>query len=1530
METIHQEPPAETNTAGLIGALRRENILLVVALVVTVGFALGLRLYGLDWDRGYSYTPHPDERAILAKVGELSPPSLGELGVLLDATNSPWNPRWFNYGSFPLYLLKGVQLVYSAWPGAELHDLRTAGRVVSALADAGTVIVVFFLGSRVYGRREGLLASGLVAVSVLHIQLSHFFAVDTILTLCVVAALYFLYGVAREGRLRDSVLAGAFIGLGVATKASVAPIYIALLMAHLLFVLNVMGQASGSSLRPGDRLRTAILGLVVGVVASLLVVMVVQPYTFLDWDRYKANIAEQSEMVRRIRDYPYTRQYMDTTPYLYHISQLATWGLGWPLGVVAWAGLLYASLRGMRLRPGLAYLALGWGLPVLLLLYSTSYLAILVASGISFVALVATLPFRSASSRGAVLLLSWVVPYFLITGAFQVKFIRYLIPITPFLVLLGSRMLFELWDLAKQRRPALRPWLVVGLFLLVGSSAFYALSYMAVYGESHTSLRTSQWINQNAPEDSVILREHWEEGIPGLFDYEIRELPLYDDDRPEKLRRLSKDLAEADYVMFFSNRLYGTIPRLPDRYPLSSAYYRTLFSGDLGYELVSVESAYPRLAGVSFMHDTLRRPNLPEPAEIGGSRLTGLVLDLGFADESFSVYDHPTGLVFENKLRRDADAMRRTIENAVPNGALAGGVQPEREVGLLLSTEDAEAQRRGGTWSDIVRAGSWSNRHPVLAWLLLVEGMALLVLPLTLLIFRPLADRGYLFSKVMGLLAVGLVVWLLASLRWVPFTRGSIGLAMLIVVAASAVALSIHYRQIVDFVRTRWRIILVGELLFLLAFLSFVAIRMANPDLWHPFRGGEKPMELAYLNAVLRSSYMPPYDPWFGGGYLNYYYWGQFLVATMIKATGIDPRVAFNLAVPTFFAMTMAGAFSIVYNLAEGTRRSLGRDSNRGQSSRGARWSPVTAGIGGALFVTVLGNLDGAIQVGHGLWRVLVRNVPFGEFDFWRSTRMMPPDPPGHEITEFPFFTFLFADMHPHLLALPFTLLALGLSLALVLGVERHRGRQGSVLGRLRQRGWGPGELARLAALGVVVGALRIINAWDFPTYMVVAAAAIMLTAYFRNAGLDVLVLLEAAAKSALVFLVGYVLFLPFHLSAEVFFTELWPTTNQTVLWQFLAISGLFIFIIGSFFVSESRSWLLTWWRAIRMRVIIIAWGRTAGRGAPLSSRDGYRVGVLRVVAMVLAAVVVSYVVSFTLSARLGSTIPFLLVLGVLVVVAGLRFLRSSRADAPHLAFVALIVGVSIALVIGLDIYRLEQDIDRQNSVFKFYLQVWVLMALASAYLLWRLSYDRRTPLTRLAWQNKVWLAALAVLIVSASIYPLMGTRDRLRDRFNDRVLPMTLDGMAYMKEAVYGDEHGSIRLFSDYKGIIWLQDNVQGSPIILEGVTPIYRWGGRISVYTGLPSVVGWQWHQEQQRWGYRWAVDERADDVHRIYSTTDASEALLLMRKYGVEYVYVGRLESLYYPQEGLEKFDNALSEHLENVYRNEDVKVYRLREG
>ncbi len=1442
---------------------------------------------------------------------------MGEIGLLLDPDESPWNPRWFPYGSFPLYLLKGVQTVYTAWPGAEMNDLRVAGRLISALADVGVVMVVYLLGSRMYGRREGVLASALVALAVIHIQLSHFYAVDTILGLCTIAALYFMYRVTKEGRLRDSLLAGVFIGLGVATKVSQAPIFLAFLMAHLLFLLNTAGDARGSDAAWGSRCLTALRCLVGGGAMSLLVFAVVQPYAFLDFSRFLGDVIEQSEMVSRIRDYPYTRQYIDTTPYLYQVRQLATWGLGWPLGLVAWAGLLYASLRGMRIRHGLAYLGVGWVLPATILLYSSGSIAMLAASGIAFLALVGTLPLRSPESRGGVLLLSWVAPYFLIIGAFQVKFLRYLIPITPLLVLFGSRMMIALWDHVKEHWSALRPLVAAVLLLLVGATAFYALSYMAVYAKPHTAVRTSQWINSNAPRGSVILTEHWEEGIPNLGGYEVRSLPMYEDDRPEKLRKLSRELAEADYVVFFSNRLYGTISRLPERYPLSSEYYRKLFSGELGYTLVAAPSAYPSLAGVNLAHDTFGRPGLPVPREMGSLGPEGLTLNLGFADESFSVYDHPLGLVFENVQRLDAETIGAMIEDAAPRDALSGATPDDRTVGLLLSPEDAEAQRQGGTWWEIIRADSWTARVPVLAWLIVVEFVGLLALPVTFALFRPLADRGYLFAKALGLLVVCLATWLLASLHWAPFTRETIAIAVACLGGISAVTLYRQRRQVLDFVRRRWPIILVGEVVFLLAFFSFVAVRMANPDLWHPYLGGEKPMDLAYLNAVLKSTYMPPYDPWFGGGYLNYYYWGQFIVATLIKSTGIDSAVAFNLAVPLFFALTVSGAFSIVYNLAERTRRSLGRS--------GARWSPVLGGVCGAVFVTVLGNLDGAVQVGQGVWRVVFRNMPFGVFDFWRSSRMMPPDPPGHEITEFPFFTFLFADLHAHLIAIPFTLLAVGLALAVVVGATRGGRRRGMSSAQHR---WSIGELARVAALGVVVGALWPTNTWDFPTYMIVAAAAILLAAYLRNGGLSLMVLLEAGLKSALAFLVGYVAFLPFHLNYEAAFSSLESTTNQTVLWQFLAITGLFIFVIGSFLLSESRDWLLPWWRSSWRRAEALARVSDCGQAVPIAADERQRIGILRLLVMGVAAVVVGCVLAVVVSGWLGSAIPFLAIPAALALVVGLRSLLSAKRDAPQVAFVSLMVMVALALAIGLDIFRLEGDIDRMNSVFKFYLQVWVLLGLSAAYLLWRMAHARTNPLRALTTSKKLWLGALVILVLGASVYPVLGTQARLRNRFD--MLPLTLDGMAYMRNSVYRDANGEIDLSADYEGIRWLQDNVHGSPIILEGLTPSYRWGGRISVYTGLPTVVGWRWHQEQQRWGYRWAIGRRVDDVNRIYNTTDAAEALSLLGKHNVEYVYVGELERLYYAAAGLRKFESGLGGRLELVYQNDDVSIYRVRQG
>ena len=1466
------------------GVVTRDR-LVALALAAIIGLALALRLYGLDWDRGYSFTPHPDERSILMRVGEMGAPSIA---TFFDAEASPWNPRRFDYGSVPFYLLKTVQLLYSALPVDDLRDLRTAARAVSGLADVATVALVYLLGSRMYGRREGLLAAALVATAVIHIQLSHFYASDVLLALLSVAALFVLVGVARTGSLRLSALAGVLIGLGMATKVSQAPIYLAFVAAHAMYLFAVTPARAGTESGPRDRLRIAVTGVIVGLGASFATFVVAEPYAFLDWQRFTSNVVEQSEMVRRIRDYVYTLQYVDTPAYWYQVQQLATWGLGWPLGLVAWGGLLYAALRGMRPDAGLAYLAAGWGLPTAILLYSSSLWSIVLASLIAFAALMATLPLRSRQSRTGVLLLSWVAPYLLITGAFEVKYLRYLIPVVPFLVLFGSRMCFALWDRLTSQRPLLRPLLILGLSVLVGATVFYGVAYTSAYQQPHTAVRAAEWINGHAPAGAVILKEHWEESLPDLGRYEVRELPMYERDDREKLERVSEELAGADYVVFYSNRLYGTIPRLPERYPLSGEYYRLLFSGELGYELAHVETRYPQLAGVSFVHDTLGRPGLPDP-DLPPPR--DLPIRLGFADESFSVYDHPVVLVLENTARYDAGVISRRIERAA-----AAGEASIVKAGPVLTASEAEAQRAGGTWTEIVRPGSLADRWPVAAWLVLIEGIALLTLPIAFVVLSPLSDRGYLLAKPLGLLLVGLAVWLLASLRWMPFSAGSIALCLGALCAVSAVLLAMRHREIMNIVRTHWKALLVAEAVFLAAFLAFVVLRMANPDLWHPFRGGEKPMDFAYLNAVVRSSYMPPYDPWFAGGFINYYYWGQFLVATMVKATGIDTAIAYNLAIPTFFAMTAAGAYSVVYNLAKATR---------GGRCGVTRWQAAGAGITGAVFVTVLGNLDAAVQIGHGAWRAVVRNMPFGEFDFWRSSRMMAPDPPGHEVTEFPFFTFLFGDLHAHLMSMPFTILAVGVALAVVLGA--FRGSSG--------RWWGAGHVARLLILGLTVGALRVLNTWDFPTYAALAAGAVLLAEYLAHGGWGLVVLGRAAAGTALAMIAGFVVFLPYHLRYEAFFTGIERTTNTTVLWQFLGIHGVFVFIILSFLAYALRGWWLP----------TLAWaGARLGGDTP---------AVRRVRAATIGIAFVALAVAVVVTAWSGSTIPFLAVLAALVVLIGAIAMRRGSPDGAALAFTAMVVLTALFLAMGLDVFRVEGDIDRMNSVFKFYLHVWVLLALAAAYLLWRMSYGRGLRLPS-GWPGRAWTAGLLILLAAAAVYPVLGTRDRLRDRFDGAVTPLALDGTAFMEDAVYWGQGAPIALSDDLQAIRWLkgatdgESNVEGSPVVLEAQTPSYRWGGRISVHTGLPGIVGWAWHQTQQRFGYRLEVERRIQDVDNIYETTSSEEALEMLRRYNVEYVYVGELERLYYPPNGLAKFEDGLDGALERVYDNAGVTIYRLK--
>ncbi|MBI4306044.1 MAG: glycosyltransferase family 39 protein [Chloroflexi bacterium] len=1390
------------------------------ALTGVLILALGLRLYGLDWDQGGLF--HPDERAILMYVERLEAPGPSDIGKLTSAEESPWNPRWFNYGSLPLYLLKTVEIAVSPVADMDIFDMRIPGRVISALADTAVVGLVFVMARSWYGTRTAVLAALLSALAVIGIQLSHFYAVDTLLTLFVTASVFFATRVARRGRASDAALAGLFAGLAIATKFSAVVLAVPLLAAFAVYAFSGPGEA----LEPGapeaarERRRRAVRGIVIAAAVALAAVFVTQPYMFLDFRTFIAHTAEQSKMVRRLVDLPYTRQYIDT-PRWYQVWQLATWGLGPVLGTLVWAGFAWAFVHVYRTR-----------------------------------------------RKTELVVLAWLVPYVAITLWFEVKFMRYMLPAVPFMIVFGARLV---WNVAGWVQGRLSPragkWAVAALLAAVlVPTAHYALAYASIYTRPHPAQSASDWLTAHAGPGDIVLKEHWEEGIPELARFRSQELELYNPDSQAKFERIAEQLALADYLVLYSNRLYATLSRLPERYPASRAYYERLFAGDLGYELVYSAESIPAFAGIAYEDDYFGRGGLEAP--VGYEHSSGRVATVGFgwADESFTVYVHPRTLIFKYVGGDSESELAKILVQAAPSTA---------SLGLMLTEEERGAQIAGGTYASIVQLDGSANRWSWIVWLLAMEVIGLAVTPIALFVFRPLAGRGYLLAKLLGLLLVALLAWLLASFDLAGFSRLSVVLSIVAVAVVSGILWVRNAGEVRNFIRRNWRKALPLEALFIAAFVSFLLIRVANPDLWHPFRGGEKPMDFAYLNAVARSTIMPPYDPWFGGGYLNYYYFGQFVVASLIRLTGIAPSVAYNLAVPALFALTVGAAFTVVYALAEGTRRARGLAG----PSRG----PVYAGIAAAVLVAVAGNVDGLVQLVEGAWGSLSQGDPFPPFDYWRSSRMMAPDSPGNEITEFPFFTFLFADLHAHLIAIPFTLLAVGLAITVFLGAwERGRGRAA--------------EWLAIALLGIAVGVLRVINAWDFPTYLVLAAAAAFFGEVLAGRGQLWRSFAIGIVKTIAVAAIGYVVFLPFHLRFELFNDGIEASKTQTPLWRYLAVHGPFLAVIVSYLVWEAKSAI---GEAVR--------------------RTGLRPEYLALYVAVPAAL-------FAAVAVFGyATLVF--TLGLVLLTATLAFLKYRAEDANSRYFVILAAMLSIAFAIGaaVDVVSVKNDIGRMNTVFNFYLQAWVLFGLATAYILWRLGSAGWLSLKGAPARRVAWLAAIAVLFTATFVYPVLGTRARIADRFDTSFTGV--DGMAYMNGTTYREPNAEIDFKYDLDAIRWLQENVKGSPVVLEGLTELYRWGNRVSVYTGLPSVVGWDWHQRQQRVEYSWAVTQRRGDVNRIFTTTDERAALELMREYDVRYVFVGELERQYYPAAGIAKFDRMRDDGLAPVYSNDRVTIYEL---
>ncbi len=1029
------------------------------------------------------------------------------------------------------------------------------------------------------------------------------------------------------------------------------------------------------------------------------------------------------------------------------------------------------------LEPLFGFLRYGFGIP----------LTILTAVGLT------TLRRRTTwrLEPGVILLAAWVV---LVGALFLPRFVapwRYLLPAVPALAVFAGIGFVGL----VRRRGA---WRVGGALVGIAALLWGVAFTHGVYGRTNTRLAAADWVAANVPDDSVISFQEWDDGLPldaattdrGITTEKLTPFSLT---TPDDARALVASLDRIDYVIETSDRVTGALPQVPGRYATTLRYYDALRDGRLGFEHVASFRSGPSLFGID--------------ADDSGS------------EESFRVYDHPPVDIWR---KTDDFSVERALEVIQPDRAAADEFIPLKQAGAngLLLQGDLDDAATGPTFDQV-----FGNHlpFPALWWWLWWSALAWAALPWSTRLLRALPDRGWGLSKVLGPMAVLIPLWFAVAVGVVPFAWWTIAGATLIGLGAGGASWCRHRgdpdRDVVAFARQRWRRVATVEAVALAGYLAALVLRAADPDLWFHPTGGEKPMAAAYLTAVARSSTFPPADPWFSGGVMNYYYGTWYAVAAPARLLGIPPEVALNLAVATAASLLLAGAWSIGAALAR-----LGRSLPRPRAS----WT----GLFAALLVLVVGNLASARQQIDRIGDAMGGRVA-PAFDWWGVSRVNPGTP---DINEFPGWSVLFGDPHPHLLWAPIMVTAIGLVVAYV--ATRAQGDRRAALG-----------LA--ACLGTVMAWSRVSHTWDLPTLALLSAAAVATGS-----------LLEArdpdrpwgrskrgALHLAVIGVVTVVVSHPYTAKSEVFDSGFTSAPYHTPFGSFLLQYGVALAIVAVALVA---------------RVLQV---RRAGELPPVLRN---RVGAAGIATMLLGGGL--------LAALAGGPV---LLLCVAVASATLALaaheLRFGRLGA-GLAWGLVAAGIGLAG--GPELVGLVNDIGRQNTVFKFGMTAWSLLAGGAAGVAAR--------------PRRLTTGLIALAVLPGLVFWPSAVGPRLDARFQP--LAATLDGRAWLDHGpvvVEANEVPPIDVTGDNELIDWLRANAPGGSTIVEAAGPSYTWVGRVSVATGLPTIIGWQFHQTQQRRAYGNEVDERTAAVKRLYADPEPVQALRTLAAYRPDYVVVGTVE-------------------------------------
>jgi YYY domain-containing protein len=829
----------------------------------------------------------------------------------------------------------------------------------------------------------------------------------------------------------------------------------------------------------------------------------------------------------------------------------------------------------------------------------------------------------------------------------------------------------------------------------------------------------------------------------------------------------------------------------------------------------------------------------------------------------------------------------------------------------------------------------WLSQRDAVVWWIAIVLMGLCAFPLAFGFFRWLPDRGYAFAKVFALVLLTYTLWVGGLLHILPFGRATVIALLALMTAASAAVVLRRRSEFRAFVRERWTYMLAVEALFTISFAVAVYLRSFVPEISIP----EKTADFAFINGILRSDYSPPQDPWWSGGSISWYYFGHMNVAVLTKLTAIPSRVTFNLAIALVVALAASGVFGIVYNLLA-TR---------------LKWRAMLYGLAGVVFLLFLSNIIGVVELlsangvgSKGFYSVLdingitqaVESPKWYPTEWWWIVRSVQIASPW-DGREFPFFTFLQGDLHAHMMVIPFDFLTLAAIVDLWrsdhLPIERMGG-QGSD-GLLSEAAAGVRRAAlegyrfwrrylpRLAGTALVVGATGFVELWAMPAFILLLVAVPVLKKYVHDGRFSL-----GAVEAGLAFgvppaILAVLAFSPFYVGLNSVSEGIQPI--EVVHRGFAPLEATVTQPHHFLYQWVTHMWLLLSFLVVA--VVVVARRSTARR---LASRRGARSLAASAASVVwLALVPIGFWALLVLVKRgplgladeietRGSSLITLLILSALLSLVVLAFrLQAKRAhegEGQGVLLVITITGTALLMILGTELFWVQDPFGtRFNTVFRIGFQAWILLSVALAYALYYIFSRWPVGGRSLLASKAVWGVITAVIILGALVYPLPATLWRTGE-FN---ATQTLDGLSFVR--AYNSD--------GYAAFIWLRENVPEDAVVLEAVGADYDPGrGQVSAVTGLQTILGWPWHECRWR-AYGTCTDplserplaERSEAIEKIYTAPDLSEAMPLLKQYGVDYVYVGPAERQAYGEDGLAKFESS----FEAVYTSSGVTIYRV---